>query len=156
MDGDRGEMTAAQYKALKKSAAGYWGLQFGACIVMMLIFAAGVVAAWGYGIGFTDGSDTPAGDGLMSLLCFGAFFGCFLYLWGVRRKSTGLGRLRYAWVIRQTERAVIGNLRSVPRDTVALGLAEKASQGKLTAEDLAMLQGLDPDLPYPWRMPTGQ
>ena len=93
---------------------------------------------------------------MMLILAAGAFFGCLLHLLAVRRKSTGLGRLRYAWVIRQTERATIGNLRSVPRDTVALGLAEKASQGKLTAEDLAMLQGLDPDLPYPWRMPTGQ
>lgn len=119
---------------------------------MMLIFAAGVVASWGYGIGFSD-PDTPAGDGFMSLLSFGLFFACFLYLLRIRRQSKGLGKLRYSWVIRQTERATVGNFRFPSRDLEALALARKAAQGVLSDEELEMLQGIDQDFPYPWRLP---
>ena len=71
VDAGRGDLAAAQCKALTRGAAGYWGLQFGACLVMVLVFAAGVVAGWGCGIGFADGTETPAGDGFMSLPGFG-------------------------------------------------------------------------------------
>lgn len=146
MDDSRAELTPEQNRALKKSSAGYWGVQFAACAIMMLIFAAGVVASWGYGIGFSD-PDTPAGDGFMSLLCFGLFFAGFLYLLKLGRQSTGLGKLRYSWVIHQTERATVGNFRSASRDLEALALARKAAQGVLSEEELEMLQGMDQKFP---------
>ena len=49
--------------------------------------------------------------------------------------------------------ATIGNFRNVSRDVAALALAEKASRGELTEEELAGLQTMDPEFPYPWRIP---
>ncbi|GGE93712.1 hypothetical protein [Mycetocola zhadangensis] len=146
------DLTAEQYRALKKSAGGYWGIQFVACTLFVLLGIAGVVAAWGYGIGFTGG-DAAAGDGLLSLITAAAFGACIVYLLTVYRKNTGLGRLRYAWVLRQTGLVNAGNVRNPVKDVRAMSLAQKASQGELTHDELAALQALDPNFPFPWRIP---
>ncbi|MFJ6416716.1 hypothetical protein [Paeniglutamicibacter sp. NPDC091659] len=152
MDQTPQDLTAKQYKALTKSAGNYWVTQFAACVLFMLMGFAGVVAAWGYGIGFS-GDDAAGGDGLMALFIASLFVGCFVYLLKIRKRSTGLGKLRFAWVIRQTEHATIANFRNVGRDMAALALAQKASKDELTKEELAGLQAMDPEFPYPWRIP---
>jgi len=152
MDRNPQDLTAKQYKALSKSSGNYWLTQIAACVLFMLIGFAGVIAAWGYGIGFS-GDDAAGGDGLMSLFIASLFVWGFVYLLKIRRQSTGLGRLRFVWVIRQTEHATIGNFRNVRRDMAALALAQKASRGELTEEELAGLQAMDPEFPYPWRIP---
>lgn len=148
MDDEPGEMTGDQYRKLKKSSGNYWVTQFGATLLMMLMFGAGVVASWGFGVGFSD-PDSAGGDGFMSLLIFGLFLWCLVFLLRIRRRSTGLDRLRYTWVIRQMEHATVGNFRVASRDMTALALATKASQGQLTDDELQMLQSLDPAFPYP-------
>ncbi len=152
MDNARAKMTEDQYKKLKKSSDNYWLIQFGATLLMMLMFGAGVVAAWGFGVGFSD-PDSAGGDGLMSLLAFGLFLWCLVFLLRIRQRSTGLGQLRYTWVMRQTERDTVGNFRVASRDMAALALARKASQGQLTDDELQMLQALDVTFPYPWVVP---
>lgn len=88
------DLTPQQYAKLRKSANGYWVTQITACVLMMMISGAGVVAVWGYGIGFSNGGKTPAGDGLMALLTFLAFLGCCIYLLRIRARHDALGRLR--------------------------------------------------------------
>ena len=152
MSNTPGEMTGDQYKKIRKSSDNYWVIQFGATLVMMLMFGAGVVASWGFGVGFSD-PDSAAGDGLMSLLALGLFVWCLVFLLRVRQRSTGLGQLRYVWVIRQMEHATIGNFRVASRDMAALAMANRASQGKLTDDELQMLQALDVTFPYPSHIP---
>lgn len=125
-------MTEDQYEALRKNSGNYWVTQFGLVWLMMLVFAAGVVVSWGYGIGISD-PGSASGDGLMALLVFGLFLWCFLYLLKIRRRSTGLGRLRFTWVIRQSERATSGDFRLVRRDLVALKLAQGHRRESSTA-----------------------
>ncbi len=152
MDQNPPDLTAKQYRALTKSSGNYWVTQFAACVLFMLLGCAGVVAAWGYGIGFS-GDDAAGGDGLMSLFTASLFALGFVYLLKIRNRSTGLGKLRFAWAIRQAEHATLGNFRNVGRDMAALALAQKASRGELTEEELAGLQAMDPEFPYPWRIP---
>ena len=150
MQQDLPDLTPEQYKALKKNSSGYWSLQFAACILFVVLGSAGVVVAWGFGQPLT-GDDTAAGDGFMSLLTAAAFAACTVYLGKKYRPGNALGRLRYAWTIRQTGQSP--RLRTVTQDMNAMSLANKASQGTLTTEELAALQALDPDFPYPWRIP---
>ena len=153
MHHDLPDLTAAQYKPLKKKTRGYWGFQFAACVFFVVLGSAGVVAAWGFGVPFT-GDDTAAGDGFMSVLTAAAGAACLVYLLKKYRPANLLGRLRYAWTIRQIGQAP--QFRSVNLDLTAIALADKATQGTLTDEELAALQALDPNFPYPWRIPPGE
>ena len=150
MQQDLPDLTAEQYKALKKNSAGYWRLQFAACILFVALGSAGVVATWGFGFSF-DGDGYSAGDGLMAFFTAAAFAGGLVYLLRTYQPGNELGRLRYTWTIRQTGQAP--EFRTVNRDVKAMSLANKASRGTLTADELAGLQAFDPDFPYPWRIP---
>lgn len=133
----------------------YWASQ----LVGMAAFTVGLFAAGCFLLFAPDevldasGEPPERGAGVMLIFCailFGVGFIVFFRKW---RKSSAEQRAVYAWAVMQqhsvrTDLHPINPARGVT-DARILGIAEDAKRGELTAAQIAQLQALRPDVPYP-------
>lgn len=130
---------------------GYWVGQF----VLLALFG---VACLGGGLFILfapesatcprGGCEREPGAGVMLLLAGVAFLIVLLWMVGRYRGSSAEQRAVYAWVIMQ---------RHTPghhsRDRESMALAARARRGELTRQEIARLQALRPEVPYPGKLP---
>ncbi|TBN56483.1 hypothetical protein EYE40_03190 [Glaciihabitans arcticus] len=90
--------------------------------------------------------DEP-GMGVILILIGIAFFFCLLWLIRAYRSMSKQQRAIYAWAIAQQMAAT--DVRNPKSDGEAMTVASQAKDGALSPGELAALQALRPEVPYP-------
>ena len=126
----------------------YWAVQITVCAVAAIAFPA-------LGVLLFSVSPEEPGRGVLLILIGIAFLACLIWLVRSYRRSSRVQRAVYAWAI--TQRRVEVPLMKPNRfgpDLLTLSIAARARDGKLSPEELARLQALDPSNPYPGDAPS--
>lgn len=129
------------------SGNGYWKSQIVICGLGALL---GIV---GGPIAVVLDKEEP-GRGVIYFLIGLLFLPFFISLLRKYLKSSKKQRAAYAWVIMQQNSELQADGLNPGNDAWALHMAEQARTGKITASEVADLQRLRPDVPYPGDTPT--
>ncbi|MFG6477361.1 hypothetical protein ACFXP7_13345 [Microbacterium sp. P06] len=130
---------------------GYWAGQIIACAVLGAgAIAGGIVII---AVSGTGESEAGVGEGVVSIIVGIAFL--VTLVWVVRKWVTSSKEQRavYAWAIMQQQGAR-RNASPAMNDARAMSIAAAARDGELTAADIANLQALRPEVPFPGTHPS--
>lgn len=140
-------MTASKPPRVYKGA-GYWTTQIAFSSLMMLLgFGGGAFILFAPADVVSADGDPQRGAGVM-LVLVGVVFLCTL-VWLIRKfaGSSKEQRAVHAWIIMQM------HARGVGDDLNNLDVAKRGRDGRLSRAEIAALQALRPDVPYPGKLP---
>ena len=128
------------------SGTGYWKSQIVICGLGALL---GIV---GGPIAVVLDTEEP-GRGVIYFFIGVLFLPVFLWLLRKYLRSSKKQRAAYAWVIMQQNSELQADGLNPRNDAWAMHMAERARTGTITASEVADLQRLRPDVPYPGDTP---
>ena len=128
------------------SGTGYWKSQIVICGLGALL---GIV---GGPIAVVLDTEEP-GRGVIYFVIGLLFLPFFISLLRKYLKSSKKQRAAYAWVIMQQNSGLQADGLNPRNDAWAMHMAERARTGTITASEVADLQRLRPDVPYPGDTP---
>ena len=129
------------------SGTGYWKSQIVICGLGALL---GIV---GGPIAVVLDTEEP-GRGVIYFFIGVLFLPVFLWLLRKYLRSSKKQRAAYAWVIMQQNSELQADGLNPRNDAWAMHMAERARTGTITASEVADLQRLRPDVPYPGDTPA--
>lgn len=150
---------SSEQKRRHYRAGGYWAAQIGAAALMTIIcFGAGGILLFASPEFLSRSGEEPERGGGVMLMLIG--IGMLVLLINLIRSFASMNgeqRAVYAWAVMQQHASRTdghpANPGAVVNDLKILSIARRARRGELSADEIAALQQLRPDVPYPGTMP---